>query len=169
MGNSARWPAHKWHLPVRASPQIFAARRSCRPRRPSQKHDCEARKFEDLLSRADAICVLASELNFPFMLAWGLAFRGIGKLYLSAADGEQAVREGLALYRQTGSRWALPFWLGSYASVQRPGSGNTPAAVQEALLEVEATGGAVVRGRALSVARRLRLVWSFPRRSASRE
>ena len=101
---------------------------------------CVLRKFEDLLSRADAICVLASELNFPFMLAWGLAFRGIGKLYLSAADGEQAVREGLALYRQTGSRWALPFWLGSYASVQRPGSGNTPAAVQEALLEVEATG-----------------------------
>jgi hypothetical protein len=80
---------------------------------------CALREFEDLLSRADAICALASELNFPFMLAWGLAFRGITKLHLDKADGEQAAREGLALYRLTGSKWALPFWLGSYASVQR--------------------------------------------------
>jgi predicted ATPase len=90
--------------------------------------------------RADAICALASDLNFPFMLAWGLAFRGIANLYLDRADGEQAAREGLALYRLTGSKWALPFWLGSYASVQRRGSVNASTAVQEALVEVEATG-----------------------------
>jgi predicted ATPase len=74
------------------------------------------------------------------MLAWGLAFRGIAKLHLDKADGEQAAREGLALYRLTGSKWALPFWLGSYASVQRQRPDNAIAAVQEALLEVEATG-----------------------------
>jgi class 3 adenylate cyclase/predicted ATPase/energy-coupling factor transporter ATP-binding protein EcfA2 len=101
---------------------------------------CVLRQFEDLRLRADAICALASDLNFPFMLAWGLAFRGIANLYLDRADGEQAAREGLALYRLTGSKWALPFWLGSYASVQRRGSVNASTAVQEALVEVEATG-----------------------------
>ena len=74
------------------------------------------------------------------MLAWGLAFRGIANLSLGEADGEQTAREGLALYRSTGSKWALPFWLGSYASVEQQGSANVSAAVQEALLEVEATG-----------------------------
>jgi predicted ATPase len=101
---------------------------------------CVLRQYEDLLLRADAICALASDLNFPFMLAWGLAFRGIANLYLDRADGEQAAREGLALYRLTGSKWALPFWLGSYASVQRRGPENASAAVQEALVEIEATG-----------------------------
>jgi len=74
------------------------------------------------------------------VLAWGLAFRGIAKLYLDKPDGQETAREGLALYRFTGSKWALPFWLGSYASVQRPGSDDAIAAVQEALVEVEATG-----------------------------
>jgi len=101
---------------------------------------CVLREFDDLLARADVICALASDLNFPFMLAWGLAFRGIANLSLGEADGEQTAREGLALYRSTGSKWALPFWLGSYASVQQQGSANVSAAVQEGLLEVEATG-----------------------------
>ena len=101
---------------------------------------CVLGEFEDLLARADGICALASELNFPFMLAWGLAFRGIAKLYLDKPDGQQAAREGLALYRLTGSKWALPFWLGCYAGVQPPGSDDVIAAVQEALAEVEATG-----------------------------
>ena len=34
----------------------------------------------------------------------------------------------------------MPFWLGSYAGVQRQGPDNGIAAVQEALVEVEATG-----------------------------
>jgi predicted ATPase len=98
------------------------------------------REYNDLLSRADAICALASELNFPFMLAWGLAFRGIAKLYLNEAEGEQAVLEGLALYRKTGSRWALPFWLGSYAAVQRQGPEHALVAIRDALAEIEVTG-----------------------------
>jgi len=98
------------------------------------------REYNDLLSRSDTICALASELNFPFMLAWGLAFRGIAKLYINEADGEQAAPEGLALYRQTGSKWALPFWLGSYAAVQRQGPENALAAIREALAEIEVTG-----------------------------
>jgi predicted ATPase len=44
------------------------------------------------------------------------------------------------LYRQTGSKWALPFWLGSYAAVQRQGPENALAAIREALAEIEVTG-----------------------------
>jgi predicted ATPase len=69
-----------------------------------------------------------------------LAFRSIAKLNRDGADGEQVAREGLALYRLTGSKWALPFWLGTYASVQRQSPEHAAAAIEEALSEVEATG-----------------------------
>ena len=36
--------------------------------------------------------------------------------------------------------WALPFWLGSYAAVQRQGPENAIAAIREGLAEIEATG-----------------------------
>ena len=58
---------------------------------------CLLREYEELLRRADTVCALATELDFPFMLAWGLAFRGIAKLNLGNANGEEALRDGLAL------------------------------------------------------------------------
>jgi hypothetical protein len=91
---------------------------------------CVLGEFDELLLRADTICALATELNFPFMLAWGLAFRGIAKLYLGSTDGEHS-RDGLALYRRTGSKWALPFWLGCYANVQSQGSNAAMEMVRE--------------------------------------
>ena len=51
---------------------------------------CVLRQYDDLLARADAICALATELNFPFMLAWGMAFRGIAELHAGAGGGQAA-------------------------------------------------------------------------------
>ena len=100
---------------------------------------CVLRQYDDLLARADAICALATELNFPFMLAWGMAFRGIAELHAGAGGG-QAAWDGLALYRQTNSKWALPFWFGCYVSVQRHPSDETISMIQEGLDAIEATG-----------------------------
>ena len=101
---------------------------------------CLLREHEELLRRADTVCALATKLDFPFMLAWGLAFRGIAKLNLGSANGEQALRDGLTLYRRTGSKWALPFWLGNYASFACHGTDEAMAMVREGLDAVEATG-----------------------------
>lgn len=101
---------------------------------------CLFREYEELLRRADIVCALATELDFPFMLAWGLGFRGIAKLNLGSENGEQAMREGLALYRRTGSRWALPFWLGNFANFACQGADEAMAMVREGLDAVEATG-----------------------------
>jgi predicted ATPase len=100
---------------------------------------CVLQEFEELLVRADVLCDLATELNFPFMLACGLLFRGFAKLHLGSADGEHAASDGLALYRQTGSKWALPFWLGCYASALNQGP-KAMVLVREGLDAVEATG-----------------------------
>jgi predicted ATPase len=101
---------------------------------------CLLRDFEELLRRADAICALAAELNFPVMLAWGLAFRGIANAYLGKDDGKQATHNGLALYRQTESEWGLPFWLGSYVSVQSRPADDGMAMIRDGLAAVEGTG-----------------------------
>ena len=101
---------------------------------------CLLREYEELLRRADTVCALATELDFPFMLAWGLAFRGIAKLNLGNANGEEALRDGLALYRRTGSKWGLPFWLANFASLACQGTDEAMALVQEGLDAVEATG-----------------------------
>jgi class 3 adenylate cyclase/tetratricopeptide (TPR) repeat protein len=101
---------------------------------------CLLREYEELLRRADIVCALATERDFPFMLAWGLAFRGIAKLNLGRADGEQAMREGLALYRRTDSRWALPFWLANFANFACQSTEEAMAMVREGLDAVEATG-----------------------------
>jgi predicted ATPase/class 3 adenylate cyclase len=101
---------------------------------------CLLREYEELLRRADIVCALATELDFPFMLAWGLTFRGIAKLNLGRGNGEQALRDGLTLYRQTGSKWGLPFWLGNYATFACQDTHEAMAMVQEALDAVEATG-----------------------------
>ena len=101
---------------------------------------CLLREYDELLRRADVVCALATDLDFPFMLAWGLAFRGIAKLNLGSANGEQAMRDGLALYRRTGSKWALPFWLGNFASFACQGTDEAMAMVREGLDAVEATG-----------------------------
>jgi hypothetical protein len=101
---------------------------------------CLLREYEELLRRADIVCALATELDFPFMLAWGLAFRGIAKLNLGSGNGEQALRDGLTLYRRTGSKWALPFWLGNYASFACQDTDEAMAMVREGLDAVEATG-----------------------------
>jgi predicted ATPase len=98
------------------------------------------REFEELLPRAEALCALATELDFPFLLAWGLAFRGIANSYLGRAGGEQATHDGLALYRQTGSKWALPFWLGCYVSARSQGTDEAMAMIQDGLDAVDATG-----------------------------
>jgi predicted ATPase len=97
---------------------------------------CLLREFEELLPRADALCALATELDFPFLLAWGLAFRGIANSYLGRAGGEQATHDGLALYRQTGS----PFWLGCYVSARSQGTDEAMAMIQDGLDAVDATG-----------------------------
>ena len=101
---------------------------------------CLLREFEELLPRAEALCALAIELDFPFMLAWGLAFRGIANSYLGGADGEQATHDGLALYRQTGSKWALPFWLGCYVSAASPSEVKSTELIREGLDAVNTTG-----------------------------
>src|SRR5262245_15796264 len=101
---------------------------------------CLLREYEELLSRADIVCALATDLDFPFMLAWGLVFRGIAKLNLGSANGEQAMRDGLTLYRRTGSKWALPFWLGNFANFACQGTDEAMAMVREGLDAVEATG-----------------------------
>jgi predicted ATPase len=92
-----------------------------------------------LLAGSDAVFALATELNFPFHLAWALAFRGIANAYLGNDDSKQATRDGLALYRQTESRWALPFWLGSYVSVQSDCTDEGMAMIRDGLAAVEAT------------------------------
>jgi hypothetical protein len=97
-------------------------------------------EFEELLVRADALCDLATERNFSYyVLACGLLFRGFAKLHLGSADGAHAASDGLALYRQTGSKWALPFWLGCYANALSQGP-KVMALVREGLDAVEATG-----------------------------
>lgn len=101
---------------------------------------CLLREFEELQHRADNVCALATELDFPFLLAWGRIFRGISRLNLGHADGEQAMRDGLALYRRTGSKWGLPFWLASFADFACRSADEAMAMVQEALEAVEATG-----------------------------
>lgn len=101
---------------------------------------CLLKEYEELLHRADNVCALATELDFPFMLSWGLAFRGIAKLNLGRSDGERSMREGLALYRRTGSKWALPFWLANFADFACPGTNEAMAMVREGLDAVEATG-----------------------------
>jgi predicted ATPase len=101
---------------------------------------CLLRDFEELQLRTDTICALATELNFPVMLAWGLAFRGIASAHLGADDGRQAMHDGLALYRETESNWRLPFWLGSYVSVQSEPTDAGMAMIDEGLAAVEATG-----------------------------
>ena len=101
---------------------------------------CLLREHEELQHRADNVCALATELDFPFMLAWGLIFRGIARLNLGNDDGEQAMRDGLALYRRTDSKWGLPFWLANYASFACRGADEAMAMVREGLEAVEATG-----------------------------
>ncbi len=101
---------------------------------------CLLREYEELQLRADNVCALATELHFPFMLAWGLIFRGIARLNLGRPDGEQAMRDGLALYRQTGSKWGLPFWLANFADFACQGTDEAMAMVREGLEAVEATG-----------------------------
>jgi predicted ATPase len=59
------------------------------------------RQFEELLARADDVCRLATELNFTYVLACGLLFRGFAKLGLGTGDGEEDASNGLALYRRT--------------------------------------------------------------------
>jgi predicted ATPase len=101
---------------------------------------CLLGEFDELLAGADAVFALATELNFPFHLAWALAFHGIANAYLGNDDGKQATHDGLALYRQTESRWALPFWLGSYVSVQSQPTDEAMAMIRDGLAAVEATG-----------------------------
>jgi class 3 adenylate cyclase/predicted ATPase len=101
---------------------------------------CLLREYDELLYRADNVCALATELDFPFMLAWGLAFRGIAKLNLGRANGEHSMREGLALYRRTESKWALPFWLANFANFACQSADEAMEMVREGLDAVEATG-----------------------------
>lgn len=101
---------------------------------------CLLREHDELRLRADNVCALATELDFPFLLAWGLIFRGIARLNLGRPDGEQAMRDGLALYRQTGSKWGLPFWLANFADFACQGTDEAMAMVREGLEAVEATG-----------------------------
>ncbi|MBI2740871.1 MAG: AAA family ATPase [Rhodospirillales bacterium] len=101
---------------------------------------CLLREHDELRLRADNVCALATELDFPFLLAWGLIFRGIARLNLGRPDGEQAMRDGLALYRQTGSKWGLPFWLANFADFGCQGTDEAMAMVREGLEAVEATG-----------------------------
>jgi class 3 adenylate cyclase/predicted ATPase len=95
---------------------------------------------EELLARAEDVCRLATELNFTYVLACGLLFRGFAKLRLGIGDGEQDASDGLALYRRTGSKWALPFWLGSYVRAQTQPTAQTMAMLREGFEAVEATG-----------------------------
>jgi predicted ATPase len=101
---------------------------------------CLLQQFDELLAHAEDACRLAKELDFPYLLACGLMFRGFAKLRLGAGDGELDVSNGLALYRRTGSKWALPCWLGSFVIAENQPTSKAMMMVREGFEVVEATG-----------------------------
>jgi predicted ATPase len=101
---------------------------------------CLLQQFEESLARAEDACRLATELKFPYLLACGLMFRGFAKLRLGDRDGQQDASNGLALYRRTGSKWALPCWLGNYVIAEDKYTAKATMMLREGLEIVEDTG-----------------------------
>jgi predicted ATPase len=66
--------------------------------------------------------------------------KGLAKAHLGDEEGVTVFREGIALYRSTGAKWGLPFWLWHFAGVPGQRDEVRREALAEAFVAREDTG-----------------------------
>jgi len=98
------------------------------------------RQYLQASEEADSICNLATDLDFPYFFACGSMLKGVANAYLGDPNGLRELREGINLYRSTGAKWGLPYWLWYYAIA--PGQCKQVAAstLDEAVAVLNETG-----------------------------
>jgi predicted ATPase len=91
---------------------------------------------------AEALIVVATEHGFPLWLTAGQVFHGWTLAAQGQDDSATQLQQGLATYRAMGTRFALPYGLGLFASLsRRTGQPEVGLAmVEEALAMVETQG-----------------------------
>ena len=107
--------------------------------------------------RAEALITLATAQGFPFQLAGGMLCRGLVLIEQGQQEeGMRQIRQGLAAHRATGAAAGQPYALAFLARAygQDGQSDKGQQVLDEALALVHRTGGAVLRGGAVSAQRR---------------
>src|SRR5262249_15561346 len=98
------------------------------------------RQYAQASEEARSICNLATDLDFPYFLACGSMLKGTANAYLRDPNGLRTLSGGIELYRSTGAKWGLPYWLWYYAVA--PGQCKDVAikTLAEAFALIEETG-----------------------------
>jgi predicted ATPase len=97
-------------------------------------------EYQRAIHETDAICGIASDFGFPYFVACGLMLKGRAASRLGQGDGVSFLEKGLQLYRSTGAKWALPKWLGWFASAPGQQVDVARATLGEAFDLVHETG-----------------------------
>src|SRR5262249_28751165 len=95
------------------------------------------REYDRLLSTGETLFALTNEHRFLQHESTGLLQRGYAGMFLGDADAEPLIQEGLAIYRRTGAKWALPCWLGTYADALLQHGKDAMPVLREAINAVE--------------------------------
>ena len=93
--------------------------------------------YKEVIRLADELYELSDHLGFRYAKATAALYKGYGRLAAGEAAAEEYVREGLHEMRQSESKWALPFWLGTYASLLQDRMDEAEALLQQAFEAVE--------------------------------
>jgi predicted ATPase len=95
--------------------------------------------YEDVLRRAQALLVLTTEHDLQMHRSISLMFLGCGQIHCANVDAVSTIREGLDGYQRSGTKWALSFWLASFAAALPEGDENRVAILNSAFETVEST------------------------------
>ena len=94
---------------------------------------------QDFLNRAHALHALASEQALHFHKTIGLMYLGWCRMKLGDIDARSVFQEGLDGYRNSGSRWALPMWLGGFSVLLPDNDEQRVTILDQAFEAVEST------------------------------
>ena len=94
---------------------------------------------QDFLNRAHALHALASEQALHFHKTIGLMYLGWCRMKLGDIDARSVFQEGLDGYRNSGSRWALPMWLGGFSALLPDNDEQRVTILDQAFEAVEST------------------------------
>jgi hypothetical protein len=72
--------------------------------------------YQDVVERAQALEALTTEHDLEMHRSLALMCLGLGQMHHDMADASPNIRKGLDAYRRSGTQWALPFWLASFAA-----------------------------------------------------
>jgi predicted ATPase len=97
------------------------------------------RDYQDFLDRAQAMYALADDQDLHFHKSIALMYLGLGRMRLGDNHARSVFRNGLSGYQSSGTRWALPCFLGWFACALPDKDEERTTVLDQAFDAVEAT------------------------------